>query len=223
MAERALSLTAPLVRAYLDGLKDVTRRPLKALGPPTVYTRVPDYMRLPESARDAHGWLVPDLGEQFTCPLGVPGDSVWIREPARVIDTARRLARRIIRGSPKGERVVRLVYLADMKTSGWVPYPDRLAEPVVGNGVPNGVHREGARLFAELAGLGAEPVKSITEEEAKREGMETFFHGSYDFDWRAVPAAVANFRRVWTGIYGGASWTEGWCWRLELRRLERTR
>lgn len=247
MAERALPLTAPLVRAYLDGLKDVTRRPLKSVGPPTVYMAVPDHVRVPESARREYGWLLPDMGSEFVCPLGRPGDTFWIREPARVVDVARRLARRIVRGTLRGERVVRLNYLADLKTSGWMPYPDRLVEPVVGNCVPNGVHREGARLFAELVSVGAEPVQSITEEDARREGIRQQEHAaSSSMTWECYywdrphpgrgtvppgnPAATPchqtareAYRVLWTAIYGAKSWDEGWCWRLELRRREASR
>lgn len=228
MAERPLSLTAPLVRAFQEGRKDVTRSPIRPAPEWKEATRAQGRGWSAQGrSKDLalHAWEDTDsfaaqLVRHIGCPFGVPGDTLWIREPARVVDVARRWGSRILFGGAKGERVVQLRYQSDGVLSDWLPYPERLHPPVVGRGIPNGVHREGARLFAEVVSVGAEPVKDITEEDAKREGIESL-------TLQAGPDVIVGrpwateFRRLWTSLYGQDSWDNDWCWRLELRRLER--
>lgn len=217
MTERALSLTAPLALAFKQGRKDVTRRPVRPAPAWSTGSRERAdgwYVRGRSKYVALEGWadtsdFAAQLVSHIGCPFGRTGDTFWIREPARVLDV----------GQSNGGRVVRLRYVSDGVESDWLSYPERLATPVVGKGIPNGVHREGARLFAELVSVGAETVQAITEADAIREGC-LGGHGSIPgYDFSATP--LEHFKHIWTAIYGAKSWESGWCWRLELRRLEK--
>lgn len=106
MRLRSLRLTAPEVRAILEGRQTQLRRPLQPQPPCeaecraayTSYKLVPavvrtikayslnDYDRLPKEpgmvdVEGAVGFVRDRCGQtEWRCPLGVPGDRLWVRE-----------------------------------------------------------------------------------------------------------------------------------------------
>ncbi len=67
MKDRPILMSAPMVRAILDGTKTQTRRPVKSLAlewlQPGMFT--PEYVAMPENG---------------LCPYGQPGDQLYVRE-----------------------------------------------------------------------------------------------------------------------------------------------
>jgi hypothetical protein len=190
---RALPLVPELVRAVLSGAKTVTRRPVRRQ-PASI---VGDMLGQPKWYANA------DPGDVILCPYGAPSARLWIRERALVLATRRTGA----------ARSVRLRYVADGAESDWIPWPARLASPPVGRCIPNGVHREGARLFVEVTEVRVERVQDITEEDARAEGV--VWRGDGPAKYRAA------FQILWNEINEErAPWPSNpWVWVIGFKRV----
>lgn len=119
-------------------------------------------------------------------PSFAKGDQLWVRESARIM-------------AMSGKEVF-IEYLADGSRAS-VLWPDRLAAPRLGQCIPNGVHREGARIFLEIVAARIEPIQTITEQGAMDEGFSAhaeFQGGSFG------PRGM--FMLTWMSIYGMPSW-----------------
>jgi hypothetical protein len=221
MKTRMVSFTDEMVRAMLDGRKDVTRRPLKqAQGPSLdVDCNGKGIATLSWLHGDGPGYPVEETIKRVTCPLGQPGDQILVRERARVIEGV------VLNGELT---TVRLRYEADGAVSMWMPWPSRLRPVPVGKCIPNGVFVEGARLRREIVSVRVERVQDITEEDAKREGIKrddwgVYLGGIFRLnDGRRVHERCATnrqaFASLWTSIYG-ESWTRNdWVWRVEFKQ-----
>lgn len=71
--------------AFHTQREGVLVRGVRTLGPDTLYASLPSYFEVPAdtlgAARDApQGWLLPDVGPTFECPLGAPGTVLWVAE-----------------------------------------------------------------------------------------------------------------------------------------------
>jgi hypothetical protein len=214
MKTRPILFSGAMVRAILDGTTTQTRRPVRqqpvewrpgSWSWPAAFTTTPPY---PWSV----AWHEPHRPETLgACPFGAPGDRLWARERARLIE--------VESGDPfvsgVGEARVRLRYEADGVESDWLPYPPRLSYLRVGQCVPNGVHREGARLFLEVLSVRVERLQDITEEDARAEGVTVPDDDPLGFTHRR------EFQALYTNIYGPGSWDANpWLWVVEFRRVE---
>lgn len=219
---RPLSLWPDLVRAVLEGQKTQTRR----LIVPTVL----DWQWVHSYGDGSFGRVGPDFeSNSFTCPFGQAGDRLWVRERARVVGVWDR----------HGPPMVRVRYEAD-GTDHLVTWPDRLKPVALGRCIPNGVHREGARLFLEVTEVRAQRLQDITEADARAEGVEPTddpFQEGNEY-WRCyrsncegrggecpgVPSARESFETLWGSINGPESWDANpWVWALTFRRVEASR
>lgn len=217
MKPKAISFTPEVLKAKLRALEKYgrcqTRRPLRpqpveidARGGGRIWhleTRGRGFINsnldgtwpihMTRGVRDQDGRYYPPV-----VPI-IIGQILWIRERARVLEFA----------YGASGPMVRLAYDLDSSASPWLPYPQRLREPVVGRCIPNGVHREGARHFLEVVDVRAERVAAILEQDALLEGMDG------PPEW-----AQTSFFAIYDSIYGTGAHARDWCWVYTLKRAE---
>lgn len=215
MAERPVLFSGAMVRAILAGTKTQTRRIVqwRPVSPADVSaTRPPDeaqpYTHIPGA------WLATwekDDGWQSSmptvCPYGVPGDRLWVRETWQPLSP--RSGEPIagsIGGIPSAEMAT--AYAADFPQAphSWGPWRPSIHMP-----------RWASRITLEITDVRVERLTSITEEDARAEGIT--FEAAV-----AADGAVPAFRRLWDSINGkrpGCSWADNpWVWVVSFRRVE---
>lgn len=209
---KQILFNGPMVRAILEGRKTQTRRIIAPVQP-------------------RHDGMWPAGRDPVSdCPYPV-GSRLWVRERARVLWWS---------GPSNGDSRVRIRYEADGAEAD-VTWPARLLAPIVGQCIPNGVHREGGRTFLEVVSVRAERMHDMTDNDAKAEGLaclskdggRVYKYGIPDrdglpgtdddgwswADWSQDP--VMSFRRLWDSVYGAGSFdADPWVWRVEFRRVE---
>jgi hypothetical protein len=206
MKERPILFSAPMVRAILEGRKTQTRRILK-----------PGKFVLPS----------PDVGEDFQfngaalvqtrglgtsfyplpfCPYGVRGDRLWVRE----------------RFAPnQGDERPWCAYYADCE--------DPLAIPRWKPSIH--MRRNQSRLLLEVIDVRVQRLQTITEEDARAEGINPLvFMASgtpqaanlvtFMASGTSEPSYRAGFEIIWCDINGRASWDANpWVWVISFRRV----
>jgi len=223
MRERPILFSGEMVRAILDGRKTVTRRPVKPLPPKDNGTARVIFVVESSSAKRAGGFILEELfegGSRFTergrsrelwwgrCPLGSPGDRLWVRETWGTIDNGPDDYPYII------WRADRAVDWQDgLRRSGDIHYVASDTEPEKWR--PS-IHmpRWASRILLEVTSVRAERLQDITEEDATAEGVEPFKQGSHPY--------TLAFAVAWDSIYGPKElgWNP-WVWRVEFRVVTR--
>jgi hypothetical protein len=162
--ERPISFTAAMARAILDGRKTQTRRVIRS----------------------------PD--DEDCCPLGAPGDLLWVREPwgyaAQFFD---------VNADPSGE----IVYAAD----GRAPGTRRAWRP------PSYMPRACSRLRLEIIGVESQPLQQLTTADARAEGYVEDTLWNDPRQW---------FTHLWDRLYAeqGFGWqTNPRVWVITFRTL----
>src|SRR5690606_18552815 len=104
-----------------------------------------------------------------------------------------------------------------------------------GRRIPNGCHREAARTYVRVLSVEPRRVQSITEAEARAEGIARTrlpLAGAngcdvYHVDPWPTPdcanSALAMLRRLWDSLYRarGLGWdADPWCWCVRFERVE---
>jgi hypothetical protein len=221
MKERPILMSGPLVREILAGHKDVTRRPVKNLRVRLrheVASDLPD--ALPRSAagpgvyaaemnqhgavaiRTASGRLlgVKPSEFDFLCPYAdghtylrtyPDGRALWNLQPN---GEQRLWVRETFRRFPDGRAVYRASLpegALDCHFKPWTP----------------GIHmpRWACRLVLDVVSIRVERLHEITEEDARREGVED----------------VVAFALKWSELYGNGDYdwnVNPWVWRIQFRR-----
>lgn len=172
MKERTILFSGPMVRAILDGRKTQTRRPVKPQ--PFVAT--------------------PSMFDVSKCPIGQPGDRLWVRETWRMA----------LQPGPDGLLRMVAIYRADGEIKmSWRP----------------SIHmpRWASRITLEIVRVWVERVQEITKEGAKADGC-CGGHGSIPgYAFSATPRE--HFRHIWQSIYG--TWEANpFVWAVEFRRTK---
>jgi hypothetical protein len=162
--ERPVIFSGPMVRAILAGRKTQTRRLVKPQ--PNWHARgtgptlgIGCSIRV---ERGVAGWYGPALGAIHaewglaTCPYGLPGDRLWVREtwgwkdvPLYSPDGAYSI--------PSGEKEI--VYRADQRFQ-----PDRWRSPIH-------MPRAASRITLEITGVRVERLTKVSSEDAAAEGF----------------------------------------------------
>ena len=258
MMELPILMTVESVRGILAGAKSQIRR---------VISRVPTYTHLchlegPQKGKpksimdwslsgvykddDGRFWLdvqtkVDDHSHtELTCPYGVPGDFIWVREPWRV-------------GKPHDERTPTQIWehLKAVKkgvtvlyeAGGWrsvspferaqMSYPDNEPMPSWA-GVQRSsmfMPRWASRITLEITDVRVQRVQDITEEDARAEGCrddeDPYWRPSYnDPDSGGNPSARLSYQYVWDQINGRRqegiyAWPRNpFVWAVTFRRCE---
>lgn len=154
--ERPINFNAEMVRAILEGRKTVTRRPVKERWNSDRIVQFWDYM---------HEGFLQVENRVVTCPFGVPGDRLWVREtwnayPVFEVDSGVFEAGYPYRKIPVEKPVnACVVYDADGYDGPWRPLTH--------------MPRWASRITLEVTGVRVERVQCITEEGARAEGFDS--------------------------------------------------
>lgn len=207
MKERPILFSAPMVRALLAGTKTVTRRIVKPQ-PDTETNRVEWNAAERAFVPWRLGSSTPSSGHRtgkpFACPYGVAGDRLWVRETHCRFSVGEGMDR------PVPECVA---YRATCADDGAFDYVNTRGE-VMGLKVTKwtpAIHmpRKHSRITLEVVSIRVERLHEITEEDAKREGVEPL-----------LGECRLGFEEIWKDINGLESWRANpFVWRVEFRRL----
>lgn len=241
MKEYPLIFNSEMVRAILDGRKTQTRRIMK------VQPDTPEFgvRQIIESSitkeigmyfwsqEDARG--IKARSKPFSCPYGVVGDRIWVRETWAVvshafdddglmIDYVPDRPAKAVHEKPFGNGYYsgHAIYAAD---GGFTWGDDDGC--VDGRSCWNpSIHmpRWASRITLEITAVRVEQLNSLSQEDAQAEGMElTGWRPTYsDPDSGGeVLTPYDNFALLWESIYGEGSWRANpWVWVIEFRRVE---
>ncbi|CZY38579.1 hypothetical protein [Enterobacter asburiae] len=220
--ERGMIFNGEMVRAILDGRKTQTRRviqsaarTMQARGLEVISHRAPgdkwygDYVF---SMRDRNGVWHDFTNEQFLakCPFGQPGDRIWVRETWAEAGA----------GAPD-LKLYRANYPAHVPThyENVPPAEDVRWTPSIH------MPRWASRITLEITGVRVEQLKSISEDEARSEGVARLREGfwkHYQPGWTQHQlSARGAFATLWDSIYGSGEWDRNpWVWVIEFKRIE---
>lgn len=237
MSERPLLFSGEMVRAILAGQKTQTRRILKPqpdqpLQPMREILTGEVYWGHSLGFGPSAGTLEYRSGQtrelavervkSWRCPHGRPGEKLWVREKARVLDIEMR----------DGDVFLRLRYEADGTESDWLPYPERLTGNLItGRCLAYGCYREASRLTLELTAVRVERLQAITEEGAQAEGVNllpcTYTPGACKSNscprHGVLDPCRRAYRKLWDELNAGRGYgwdTSPFVWVLEFRRID---
>ncbi|KVN62741.1 hypothetical protein [Burkholderia anthina] len=230
MKEHPILFSGPMVRAILEGRKTQTRRiiklphnnPLGVWEPTTAGGGSVTY---------AGGTPAPELaaiwhtrtGDCYVCPHGDVGNRLWVRETHEV----RRIGTETFEGGRPARRYAGIAYQADdgraeididlntfqaldaKKSRGWTP----------------SIHmpRWASRITLEITGVRAERLQSISESDARAEGVTIADHHMRGYCAGAYwPPSIRAFHDLWDSLNAarGHGWDMNpWVWVVEFRRI----
>lgn len=195
MKERPILLSAPMVRAILQGQKTQTRQIAKL---PRGFVWINEDRGI--IAPKAEEWPHYDLDES-TSPYGRPGDRLWVRETFAWSE-----------------------YAADHEEVLWRADSEYSLEERGGARWRPAIHmpRWASRITLEITGVRAERLNEISETDALAEGVpkawqyaDTYLTPAGDF-----ACAEVAFQRLWESINGTGSWQANpWVWVIEFKRV----
>lgn len=207
MTERGMIFNSEMVRAILDGRKTQTRRIIK--GCTVGRDPISKFIQIGKKFIGCYPEDVPELIREC-CPYGVPGDRIWVRETWAEAGA-----------SASDLKLYRANYPAHVPTH-YENVP--LAEDV--RWTPS-IHmpRWASRITLEITGVRVEQLKSISEEEARSEGVARLREGfwkHYQPGWTQHQlSARGSFATLWDSIYGSGEWDRNpWVWVIEFKRIE---
>jgi len=200
VGEKPILFSGPMVRAIMEGRKDVTRR--------LINPQPPDK---PKRARveDQWVWYDPGFGgdhyppEDCRKPRYHKGDVLWVREAWCQVDDM------------NGDNQVH--YRSDGED---IPPPWR---PSIH--MPKWACRLWLRVTEDPY---PERVRDITEAEAIREGVERFTNPNGVQGWKpyrkgrldVLQFPQNSFQTLWESLHGPDSWERDWVWRIAFERTE---
>ncbi|WP_434773722.1 hypothetical protein [Pantoea agglomerans] len=224
MRERPIIFNADMIRAVLDGRKTQTRRIMREQ--PEVIPKEDEFGQpgfwIPFNAGKT---MVRNEDMYIACPFGLKGDRLWVRETWSVvshafdddglmIDYVPDRPAKAVHEKPFGRGYYsgHAIYAAD----GGFTWGDD-------DGCVDGrscwkpsIHmpRWASRITLEITGVRVERLQSISEEDAKAEGVKTECSVIGDKHF-------LGFRCLWKSIYGDDSWqVNPWVWVVEFKRVE---
>ncbi|QLA04751.1 hypothetical protein [Enterobacter sp. DSM 30060] len=220
MKERGMIFNSEMVRAILDGRKTQTRRIMKiqpehsglGLRLVTDSKNGSDDGKYFWSSSDACG--LKARSKSFTCPFGVVGDRIWVRETFQGPLFDYEQMESYLEDSSKFEKPEFCQYAADGK-----PAPEYYdADDNLRHGWRPSIHmpRWASRILLEITDVRVERLASVSDEDAGKEGYPADpspFGGPMDkWLW---------FRQLWDGIYPEQSFKHNpWVWVIEFKRVE---
>ncbi len=227
LPEFPILFSGPLVRAIRNGSKTQTRR-LVTPGAGQKEWLEPDTIQKVRRWEETKGWwkMSADGGHvgSIRCPFGEShqGHQLWVKETHAFIDletgyeTLRSLKK--YDNPQKQLSVVYRVGMSDFEESLITKWRPSIFMP-----------RWASRTNLELLDVRIERLTSITEEDAKAEGVEPFFDRFPSFGRdqtlttgeRAADCPYrASFAVLWDELSEGPLWKDNpWTWVLSFRRL----
>jgi hypothetical protein len=168
MKERPILFSGPMVRAILEGRKTQTRRVVK-----------PQSAILTDEMARVLGVQPPaqQNAPVISCPYGVPGDRLWVRETyAWSGDSSIPEADRIASGE--------VWYRADGGRGGGIRWRPSIFMP-----------RWASRILLEITDVRVERLQDISDDDCRAEGYDRSH--AFPREW---------FARLWASINGTGSW-----------------
>lgn len=212
MTERGMIFNGEMVRAILDGRKTQTRRIIKNQREGEGWS-VKSAIE-PRCPGHTHDWWLPTATRPYSalprCPYGVVGDRIWVRETwAEAGAGAPDL--QLYRANYPAHVPTHYENVPSAKDIRWTP----------------SIHmpRWASRITLEITGVRVEQLKSISEEEARSEGVARLREGfwkHYQPGWTQHQlSARGSFATLWDSIYGSGEWDRNpWVWVIEFKRIE---
>jgi len=236
MKERPILFSAPMVRAYLEGIKSQTRRTLKEQ--PTG-----DYIGyvLDSTDKSLDGAFCFELNiddimgvKYIHCPYGNPGDKLWGRETTE-------------QDGNISDDIISAMYSADhapvfYSMSEYPEFDGSLAHWWYSRKTCPSIHmpRWASRINPQIISVRVERLNDISEEDAIAEGLSaitkdgitvkygipdsdglpgTDDHGWPWHEWDVDPRKA--YRKLWESINGAGSWNVNpWVWVIEFKRVK---
>jgi len=212
MKERPILFSGPMVRAILDGRKSQTRRVVKPQRHP-----FGDMLTANEVALEFSSGT-----RSVRCPYGQPGDRLWVRETFQPIFAEGVEYKDTDWSTGKGYSIR---YVATDGITDWVDPDDNMT-----NRCKPSIHmpRWASRITLEITGVRVERLQEISEEDAKKEGIESEggdpkMWKSYNpkLGWLSVDDPAMSYRTLWESINGPGSWDANpFVWVVEFKRLD---
>lgn len=243
MKERPILMSAPMVRAILEGRKSQTRRVVKPEPPPQPAPNCHPLHKAihPEPYLDAYcggkkteknprgmgvewcWWQVDDRQclPAFRCPYGIPGDRLWVREAHAILPATAYRGSREEDGSQIPHRESGDGYYWSIYREGWSRSAPRWSPSIH-------MPRWASRLTLEIKSVRVERLQEISEEDARAEGIsdggclscgESEPCGCADPE----PSARDTFAYLWHERYGDSDkgWhSNPWVWVIQFERIE---
>ena len=200
MTERPILMSAPMVRAILEGRKTQTRRVVKPQPDSLSTDGVPT--RFFHKRAIGSGYQV-----QISCPYGVPGDRLWVRE-THWMD---RRDPTMVAMDLDGYVVARSGY-----ETGQACDVTQLSRHEFWRKRP-GIHmpRWASRILLEVTAVRVERLQHISVADCIAEGIPRGGPENPDGIERK------EYRALWEQINGPGSWDANpWVWVVEFRRVE---
>lgn len=239
MAEQSIRMKDAEVRAVLEGLKTQLRKPMNPQAPDNFYPTIGHYHPL---RIDRHGEEYPaketygayDDQDDFPCPLGAPGDHLWVREPWRVVSSGRHYPsqRTTIYVDWKAGRLPGS--FAGQTQSAFVcsdSESDALIASAYGRGKTCGdkirwrssVHmpRWASRLTLRITRVRLERLQDISEEDAEREGFVAETIGYMQDANEEVPMVASARGQFKTSINNHEWIANPWVWVIDFEVVRR--
>ena len=192
MKETGLMFKAPLVRAILEGRKTQTRRVAKPV-------KHPDLGNLYTPGALAMG-REPQHVIDRACPLGQPGDRIYVRETFSQHPEWGQLAFRA-----DGEEFE--------DADGWLWEPKWM--PSIR------MPKELARIWLEITGVRLERIQDISEADALAEGARFELASIDSVRIGATASFLSGFRNIWEST--GGDWAANpWVWAIDFKVLSTT-
>mgnify|MGYP001193109877 CR=1 FL=1 len=205
MTERGILMSAPMVRAILEGRKTQTRRIVKAPRGWPQYSHCDPFTMPP-----AVWWWNGEherVGIRQECSHGVPADRLWVRE-AFMHDPATYCweASVSIPAIPAST-----IYRADC------------VDPRGGRWSPS-IHmpRSLSRITLEITDVRVERLQDISDADAVAEGVQVdeCGHAIHEGDPIAWGGARGAYSMLWDRLNGAGSWDANpWVWVISFKRL----
>lgn len=195
-AEKPILFSDAMVRAILEGRKDVTRRIVK----PQPHRSATTVLAATDGSGDVRFFSGPFSGSigvarsEWTRPRWHPGDLLYVREAWGV-------------GPGCLDSEGPTLYRATVETPpGWPSHRGPFSEMVRWRPSIH-MHKARARLWLRVVSVRAERLQDMTDAEAAREGV----------------SCLDAFVSLWDMINGAGSWARNeWIWRVEFRREARS-
>lgn len=213
MKERPILMSAPMVRACLDGTKTQTRRAIK---------EQPQEMSTAGRSGDEWYWKSNKLDAGYChtsrrsmerlmephSPYGQPGDRLWVRENFMDLQGTG------IEHYDADRRRQRYAYMAESPAGSW---SDEARKDYGLKWKPS-IHmpRAACRIELEITGVRVERLQEISEADAKTEGCcEPACGPDYTLYKRWA------YRQLWNEINGAGAWDANpWVWVVEFKTVK---
>lgn len=198
--ERPILFSTHMVQIILEGKKTQTRRIIKGdiITGFDVKDRVPVVMKVEGNTAK---------GKSIKCPYGKPGDILWVRET---------WCRKLKNGN--------YAYKADRPNEpGYLQacYDDAVWRPSIY--MPRGA----TRIFLRVTNVRVERLKDITEDDAKNEGIKSYWAEPHKNTPPFVGTGLCHnrreaFKELWDSLNSkrGYGWDANpWVWVIEFERV----